>query len=505
MIFQYVRTPRTPATPAGPDGSRFDSYKPLLAPMLVCQKWHTLITQDATLWNEIDLIERDMTGPVVQHLLERSKAASLDIRFSYPGFVKDGRKKITSFLKTHAHRFGSLEVKLQKIDRTAKMLPLLDIPMPRLKCLVISLGLKEREEQPKNVHDMSFARLPALKALALSGTLLRPKESIQSLTHLHVVGLENDSILSLMEALCRMPSLEVLDLRMIRLTTGNVKQPSRMFPSLRMLRISHSSWSNTVHFLLSHLIAPNLAVVYLANVAYWTYDNPEAVRAYIPPDFLHHRTTPMLKIKERPWGFSSGFTAVLEGTDFKLSIQEDANLSKSIFSVSPLLECLNDVEDTHINVFANDPSVKSQDILWLGAHVSRVKSLVMRCLTSTLSLLTRADPVLLPELVSLGVDVGGSHNREDVAGRLAPALRERAKLVGRPLSALRLEGYKERLTQFSRQNLGSEIAVQVEIFPSSSSNYGGLWTSSPCRRDYDGHGYWATTGPRGASWLQEYY
>ena len=92
--------------------------------MLVCQKWHTLITEDATLWNEIDLIHLDMTGPVVQHLLERSKAASLNVRFVYPGFVKDSRKKTTSFLQDHAHRFGSLEVKLQRIDRTANMLQL---------------------------------------------------------------------------------------------------------------------------------------------------------------------------------------------------------------------------------------------------------------------------------------------------------------------------------------------------------------------------------------------
>ena len=504
MIFQYVRTPSTPATLAGRGGPRFDLYKPLLAPMLVCQKWHTLITQDATLWNVIDLIQCDVAGPMVQHLLERSKAASLNVRLAYPGLVKyayprlvkDGRKKTTSFLKSHAHRFGILEVKLQKSDCTAKMISLLENSMPRLKCLVISLE-KEGTGKSKDVHEISFARLPALKELALSETLLRPKESIQSLTHLHVVRLVNDSIHSFMEALRRMPSLEVLDLQLIRLTTGNVKQPSLVFPRLRLLRISDHSWSNSVHFLLSHLMAPSLAVVDLQNVDCWTHRNPDAVRAYIPPDLLEHRTIRMVKIKDRPSGFSTGFIAVFEGPDFKISLRENRRLSDSVFSMSPLLECLDHVEDTHINICANDSSIHPLDILWLGAHLSRVKSLVVSCNPSTLSLLTHAEPILLPELVSLGVDVVGTEYNHCVADRLALALTERAVLVGRPLSVLRLEGYRKLLPQLSRQTQRSEIAAKVEILPSSSSNHGNLWTSASFSRDVDGHGYWATTKPRG--------
>ncbi|TFK84600.1 hypothetical protein K466DRAFT_452722, partial [Polyporus arcularius HHB13444] len=209
MILQLIRQPRVPATPGSPETRRFGSYKPLIALTLVCHKWHRIITDGSFLWNEVDLIN---DGNLVQHLLERSKAASLHVRFAYPGFVKDGRKVLTSFLKNHAHRFGELEVKLKSADRTSKMLPLLDVPMPRLRCLVISLEASKKAL--KNAHAMSFKRFPALKALTLSGTILLPKEPVLSLTHLHIVALihDSESILPLLNVLRATPTLEVLDL-----------------------------------------------------------------------------------------------------------------------------------------------------------------------------------------------------------------------------------------------------------------------------------------------------
>ncbi|KAI0716142.1 hypothetical protein C8T65DRAFT_828364 [Cerioporus squamosus] len=185
--------------------------------MLVRQRWHKLISHwDPALWNEVDLVNNTMSA--VPHLLERSKAAYLHVRFAYPACVKDGHKVISSFLKNHAHRF---------------LLPLLDVSMPRLTCLVLSL--RGTKALPNNVHGMSFARFTALMALALCGTLLLPKAPILSFTHLHVVAVANDSILPLMDILRAKPAWEVLDLRTIRLHTRNVNTSSVALPLLHLV------------------------------------------------------------------------------------------------------------------------------------------------------------------------------------------------------------------------------------------------------------------------------
>ncbi|RPD56284.1 hypothetical protein L226DRAFT_538423 [Lentinus tigrinus ALCF2SS1-7] len=485
MIFQYVREPSKPVKPAKPDRDRFDSYEPLLALMMVCQKWRTLVTQDPTLWNEIDLVEHEVTGPLVRRLLKLSKAVSLDVRFPYPSLVEDSRKKITSFLKAHAHRFENLEVKLGEVDCTSEVLSLLDISMPRLTYLVISNWLGGGAQPPKNVHEMSFKRFPALKALALSGTLLRPKEHIPSLTHLHLVGLADDTILPLLDVLHVAPSLEVLDLRMINLSTTNIQYPTLTFPRLCVLRIDDLRGSNVVHFLLSHLAIPNLAFADLTvNVWIRSIYPGDIGAAYIPPTFFDTRRITRLDVTPYP-GSTSRVFIVVEGPDFKLRLIENWDIRHSVLSKSPLRECLGDIEDACLD----NRELRWEDALWLAEHLPKVKSLVLSRLPQGLRLLKHGNPILFPELVSLDIDTRHCCQQCEFE-ELAPTFRRRAELVGGSLQFLRLRMFGNNAERW----LDGGVHVQKYIERLEMVNprmTDKLWTASPTLCKFNDHGYWS--------------
>ncbi|RPD56283.1 hypothetical protein L226DRAFT_615782 [Lentinus tigrinus ALCF2SS1-7] len=431
MIFKHVRRPNKAVMSARLHPSRFDSYKPLLAPMLACRKWHTLITQDATLWNQIDLTKHTPTSALVQRLLERSKGASLDVRFAHSSlrFVED-KDKTTPFLEVHAHRLGKLEVKFRDVNCTPEMLSLLDISMPRLTCLVISIT----EQLLKSVHEVSLKRFPALKKLVLSGILLRPIEHVPSLTHLHLIGLVHDTILPLLDVLGAAPSLEILDLRMIQLGTRGVEAPILNLPRLRVLRLTCRTWSTVVRFLLTHIAAPNLMVTDFSEVSSWRDSGNTAVDAYIPQTFLAQRSR-MTRLGVS-WHYGKGFTATFQSADSndRLTIEENCPVLRSVLGTSPMLDCLRNIE--HVCLDPQPVDMDEHEVLWILQRLPIAKFLVLNNVWHGLRLLDSKVPIVVPGLVSLSLDATQSRDVELIR-IIAYTVEERAKVSG-PVPVLRL-------------------------------------------------------------------
>ncbi|RPD56285.1 hypothetical protein L226DRAFT_615784 [Lentinus tigrinus ALCF2SS1-7] len=485
MIFRYVRKPSKPVKPANPK-NRFHSYKPLRAPMRVCQKWHRLISQDATLWNEINLVKYDAAGTMVQRLLERSKAATLDVRFVHPGSMKDGDMKITSFLKAHACRFGALGVIL-RTHRTSMMLPLLDVSMPRLACLVVSRYADT--VSPVNVHEMSFKNFPALKALALSGTVLRPKEPIPSLTHLHLVALARDSVLPLLDMLRAAPSLEVLDLRLVQLNTSGVEMSSLELPRLRVLRLTGGTWSSVVHFLLTHIVAPNLAVADFSRVSLGHNIDNLIVYEYIPQTFFAERRNRLTRLSVS-W-HNNCFTATFASADSddRIIIESSEKIYQSILDKPPLLDCLRNIE--HACLDPGTDMERQSQVFWLVVRLEHAKSLVVGNLAHGLRLLG-SNPVFVSELVSLTLDACYRQRDTDLVGSLAGLLQGRAKVAG-PLPFLRLGAHNRELTKELEQcvdDVKKHVdTLEIVRFTSSKDAFWPAWFNRRSRRG-DDHAYW---------------
>ncbi|RPD56294.1 hypothetical protein L226DRAFT_214663 [Lentinus tigrinus ALCF2SS1-7] len=264
--------------------------------------------------------------------------------------------------------------------------------------------------------------------------------------------------------------------------TLGVKTRSLKFPHLRVLRFTDYTWSSVVYFLLTHIVAPNLTTADFSGV-YTRRGDKSAVDAYIPETFLSERSR-MTRLSVFWWRRCQGFIATFGSADSNnsLIIHENADVSGSVLNTSPVLDCLRNIEHACLDFDDHVP-----DVLWLVECLQNAKSLVVRDPSLGLCLLQSKDPVFVPGLVSLTLDVSGC--KSDLIGSIAGILQDRAKIAGPvPLLRLRVGTYAPELIK-ELEGYANEIKKHVgtlEIMQRES-----MWPAWFNRHMCPGdHGYW---------------
>ncbi|TBU52027.1 hypothetical protein BD310DRAFT_1043275 [Dichomitus squalens] len=450
MIFGYLRDPPSPHRWRNSTRTRFASYKPLIAAMLVCYKWHSIASQTASLWTDIDVVRQGCFASV---LLSRSSAAPFRLRGRFTESTSDQNNSLEDIISIQRSRLLQLDLwgsSEAEVASPTRMHNLLAMDMPLLHILSLSCEPVDDVALPSTAFGAS-GKFPNLQAMLLENFLWVPSCGLPKLTHLHLAQVDSFTTRDVRDLLRSTPALEVLD---ITLSSGLTVAPGSTAPASPVaLPCLHSVyvWSLTaaaVHELLSPLETPNLAFLDLEGI--FTREGTALSIPLFPPS-LASRIPDRLAFKLS--GNFTAFRTAIHGNDisFKLDLRasgasQEARVSYA-FDVLPRMLSLSGIEELHFKARDWDTTL----LLHLASFMPMVSKLLIkhdahRTEDARLedvtemgkllgNLLEADDPVLFPKLTHLDIVVGVAPS--DFCELISFGLEKRHK-DGRRLQKLRI-------------------------------------------------------------------
>ncbi|KAM5542315.1 hypothetical protein V8D89_004188 [Ganoderma adspersum] len=381
--------------------------------MLVCRKWHSIAIQTASLWTEIDLVERPSSA---NYFLERSRAALIHLRANLDEMES---QVVKSIMSRHADRVSKLEI-LGPTGAQLEVHSWLDIAMLALRQLKLTFRPQDGDTFTRT-HFASPERVPSLCALLLSRTLWVPTGVVPSLTHIIVKDMKNVDVSLVWNLLSNTPMLEVFEMSSntgLTVARGPTPASSLTLPRLQDLTIT-GAYSNAVHYLVSRLELPNVTAV---SYEFLFTQSGTLLERLLPSSLATHTPTRVtLVIGGEYLCFTAGFqgdgsTATISyfnsnGDHTSPPLEERRRWP---FATFPALLSL-----AHVTKFRFSSSMWDPDcLLRLGAHLANVTELCLMVtshghfdsdkameLGVALSRALLADePVVFPKLRSLDVD-----------------------------------------------------------------------------------------------------
>ncbi|PIL30005.1 hypothetical protein GSI_07916 [Ganoderma sinense ZZ0214-1] len=282
--------------------------------MLVCYKWHTIGSQAASLWTDIDFVRQGALAPV---LLTRSLGAPIRLCGNL-----DGDNVLSTVVTDNGVRICELD--LSVAADLPHPLPtvqsILAVDMPRIRVLSLTLtDFKYGNATMVVAHPAALPRFPALEAMLLERFLLIPTHPLPRLTHLHLASLYGINSSSILDLLRNTPALEVLHVvksgeYIVPQDWATRRWDSVFLPRLYSVYLSRTA-STTIHDLMTHLEAPNLAVVTLSSISAHT---GTLVSRTLIPSSLAARTVTRVAINVT--GKFAAICTAFHGPNLSLSI-----------------------------------------------------------------------------------------------------------------------------------------------------------------------------------------
>ena len=259
IVFEYLRDPVKALSPEAVATPIFDSYQPLISTMLVCRRWHAVMSHKSSLWTEVDGIN---APKALTYLLKNSAEAPLRLRLAMP-FNEQELPEPKEFREKILSRVRRLELFFRQIRLREGLAELLGTDMPLLQGLL----LRDTSTNSSSfVYTGSSASFPSLRELVLSKLLWIPSTRLLALTHLHVAETHVD-VVTMLRLLTTTPALEVLELSWLRILDPQATdQPAHHVP-VTLPRLSHVTLigckTMIVHSLLQQLDLPNIRILIL--------------------------------------------------------------------------------------------------------------------------------------------------------------------------------------------------------------------------------------------------
>ena len=381
IVFAQLRHPSqpTPRRQYSDSTSRFAPYKPLVAAMLVCHKWHAIASKTPSLWTDIDLVHHDTFAPL---LLNRSLGASIRLC----GCLRRG-STFQTIIANNATRIRELDVYGEGdfFDPvpTSVLGAFLAVGLPRVHVLSVSFetGFTVANTSASVSLINAPVCLPVVKAMFLNNTLFVPAHILPQLTHLCLVNLDNIEIYNILNLLRNAPTLEMLDIkRLYPLEFPHHSATTSLsvsLPGLHSVYVSNVT-SATGRHLLTPLEVPNLASLELQRVTVSPRDG------ILPSMPLFPSTLVLRAINRLAFDFGDrGFTCTAHHkNDLSLVMNVVMYLSEAekrawLFNNFPTMLPLPGVEEFHFQAFAWYTVAK--DLLsHLAARMPMVSTLVLK-------------------------------------------------------------------------------------------------------------------------------
>ena len=454
MVFDCLRRSPSVRSSRKLSASRFASYRPLVSAMLVCHKWHEIGSQAASLWTEIDFNRQGAFAPV---LLARSLGTPILLR----GCL-DEDSPLKTVIADHGARIQELDLWVgAKLSNQAPVLQsILAVDMPRLRILSLSSGGPDTGERATVITDSDApTSFPALEAMLLERFLFVPTHALPQLTHLHLAWVDDVDPSSILDLLKNTPALEVFDIiQCWEFTPPPDSAPPPPRTSLVLLPRLHSvyMWSlatTTVHDLMTHVEAPNLASLRLSSIRAMS---GALLSTPLIPGTLAARTVNRLAFDLG--GDFATFRTAFHGKNLSLTIDiratgaQDADASRWAFDDFPTILALSGVEEFHFQAGWWDSGAEHL-LPHLAARMPNVSTLFVRhndrdrdsedterlmgLARVVVALLESDSPILFPHLAHLELIVNDIP--QDFCALIAPAL------AGRDLDGRRLRKLRVRL------------------------------------------------------------
>ena len=427
--------------------------------MLVCRKWHTIASQAAPLWTDIDFVRQSAFAQV---LLTRSLGAPVRLRGRL-----DADNALAAAITGHGARIRELDLWVGiKFSHPMPILKhILATAMPQLRILSLSREDSGVEREVTIIADSDAptpVSFPAIEAMLLESFLFVPDRALPQLTHLHLSSLKKADPLIILDLIRNTPALEVFDIIQCRECpaprTLAVHRPvilSRLH-SMYLVRLT----STTVHVLMSHLDVPNLASLRLSSIfaVAGTHLSTSPIPGCLAMRTITHVAFSLM-------GDFTSFHTAFHGSDLSLSmgiralmVGDVTERSSWAFNYFPAILPLSSVDELHFQAELW-PGVGETLLLHLAGRMPEVSTLcikhnhdedaegVMDLARALGALLASDSPVLFPHLARLELIV--SYVSREFCELIAPALAKRAQ-DGRRLRTLRIRledgGREGRLT-----------------------------------------------------------
>ena len=417
--------------------------------MLVCRKWHTIASQAAPLWTDIDFVRQSAFAQV---LLTRSLGAPIRLRGRL-----DADNVLATAIAGHGARIRELDlwVGIKFSHPTPVLKHILATTMPQLRVLSLSREDSGVEREVTIIADSdapSPVSFPAIEAMLLEGFLFVPDRALPQLTHLHLSSLKKADPLIILDLIRNTPALEVFDIIQCRECpaprTLAVHRPvilSRLH-SMYLVRLT----STTVHVLMSHLEALNLASLRFSSI--FAVGGTHLSTSPIP-GCLAART--ITRVAFSVVGDFVSFHTAFHGNDLSLSmgiraliVGDATERSSWAFNYFPAILPLFSVDELHFQAELW-PGVGETLLLHLAGCMPAVSTLCVKhnkrdhdegpeelnLARALVALLASDSPVLFPHLVHLELIVGDVSR--EFCELIAPALMKRMQ-DGRRLRSLRI-------------------------------------------------------------------
>ena len=446
------------------DHYRYDPYRPLTTTLLVCHKWHTIGSQAAPLWTDIDFVRQ---GAFASVLLTRSLHAKIRLC----GHLHKDRTFETTIID-HGARIRELDVTTgaELSDPLPALRSVLAVNMPQLRLLSIFGRRWDSYGQASPFLDHATVSLPGLQAMLLQGFLFVPSRPLPRLTRLFLAWVERINVSNILNLLRATPALEVLTITLYRdpiferpdgiLST--VSSPSVALPRCHSIHIFGFT-STAVHDLMLSLEVPNLSSLSLPS----TFANGGTLSS---TPLLPRTLTPQT-LNRLAFGFDNDgtcFRTVSHGKDVAITMNiiafdvPEAERRRWAFDEFPTLLQLSGIDEFHFQ--ASQWDAAQSFLCHLAAHMPAVSTLyiahdtrwhdddeagVMALASAVAALLEADNPVLFPHLAHLELVL--SAIPQELCTRLASALaRHQASLGdGRRLQTLRIRLGEDHLERWA--------------------------------------------------------
>ena len=414
MVFHFLIAPPSSLSWISYKGhDKAKSYKQLTRAMLVCRKWHSIAIKTASLWTEIDLVERPSSASC---LLERSRAALIRLRANLD---ETEGQVVKSILSLHGDRVSELELSgpaRAQLEAHGS----LDISMPKLRQLKLTFYPLGGDTSTRT-HFASPERSPSLRALLLSRTLWLPTGVVPNLTHILLKDMKNVDVSLIWNLLCSTPMLEVFEMSSnvgLTVTRGPTPASPLTLPRLQGLTVT-GAYTDAVHYLVSRLELPNVTAV---SYGFLFAKSGTLLERLLPRSLATHTPTRVTLVIGGDYHcFTAGFQADASTVTISYISPSDEAIIPPFeerrqwpFATFPALLSL-----AHVTTFRFSSAVWDPDcLLRLGAHFANVTELSLMVTShghfdpdKAMELgvaLSRAlladDPVVFPKLRSLDVD-----------------------------------------------------------------------------------------------------
>ncbi|KAI0311322.1 hypothetical protein OF83DRAFT_1151479 [Amylostereum chailletii] len=318
----------------------------------VCHGWREIALQDTLLWSTIDM--NTVRGRWLDERLSRSGSSPLSLTIEMPvagelrtmDFNATAAEVAARVIEGHSDRIQTLVVfaDLPKYLRTVNKLP-----FPALESLTFTANFLRTDERGPRPEDVSAARVPLLRVLALADIAFRWESAIYDnlvdLSLESVVKRERPSREQLRGLFSRMTRLEMLRLFNFALDDADHPPPSsKIHLPLSLKRLSSgadecqdASIRDCFAFLKEMAVPPRATTELSTFVAYY-WDDEWSI--WIEDVFSHHalllspRALSVTVSKRKPPSlFTSEFPPVIELSAFR----EPRAACQSPDSVAPTL------------------------------------------------------------------------------------------------------------------------------------------------------------------------